>query len=224
MMATMKEFLITAVDGEAKTAGEAAERSAARAGFERELGKARRDAGQLRPSAQGKRVTKTSGQLVVTDGPFEPTLDRYYVVTAKNVDEAARLAGPCPGDAVEVRPVMGSHLQEGKLDESGKVFACAVLGRAADEKSWIAAMDRIDAATSEYFPPSFRGGLRLEAPTTGKRIKKGHVVDGPFLEAKEVIGGLIFMRMTSIDEVVEWAKTSGFVADGTLEIRELWRT
>lgn len=224
MMATMKEFLITSVDAEAKTASEAAERVAARAGFERELGKARRDAGQLRPSAQGKRVTKKAGTLVVTDGPFEATLDSYYVVRAASLDEAARIATRCPGEAVEVRPVMGGHMHEGKLDESGKVFACAVLGSAPDERSWIAAMDRIDAATSTMFPPSFRGGLRLEAPTTGKRIKKGHITDGPFLEAKEVIGGLVFMRMASIDEAVEWAKTSGFMADGTLEIRELWRT
>jgi hypothetical protein len=224
MMATMKEFLITAVDGEARTASEAAERVKTRAGFERELGNARRDAGQLRPSAQGKRVTKKDGRLVVTDGPFDATLDSYYVVRAESLDEAARLATSCPGDAVEVRPVMGSHLHEGKLDESGKVFACAVLGSAPNEKAWIAGMDRIDAATSKFFPPSFRGGMRLEAPTTGKQIKKGHVTDGPFLEAKEVIGGIVFMRMANIDEVVEWAKTSGFVNDGTLEIRELWRT
>lgn len=224
MMATMKEFLITAVEGEARTASEAAERVKVRAGFERELGKARRDAGQLRPSAQGKRVTKKTGTLVLTDGPFEATLDSYYVVTSPSLDDAARLATSCPGDAVEVRPVMGAHLHEGILDEPGKVFACAVLGSAPDEKSWIAGMDRIDEATSDMFPPSFRGGMRLEAPTTGKRIKKGHVTDGPFLEAKEVIGGLFFLRMANIDEVVEWAKTSGFVGDGTLEIRELWRT
>lgn len=225
MMAPMKEFLITSVDGEARTPSEAAERVKARAGFERGLGKARRDAGQLRPSAQGKRVTKKGGKLVVKDGPFEGTLDSYYVVRADSLDEAARIAASCPGDAVEVRPVMGGQMHDGnKLDESGKVFACAVLASAPDERTWVGAMDRIDAATSTMFPPGFRGGLRLEAPTTGKRIKQGHVTDGPFLEAKEVIGGMFFLCMASIDEVVEWTKTSGFVADGTLEIRELWRT
>jgi hypothetical protein len=30
--------------------------------------------------------------------------------------------------------------------------------------------------------------------------------------------------MTSVDEAVEWASQSGFVKDGILEIRELWRS
>jgi hypothetical protein len=50
------------------------------------------------------------------------------------------------------------------------------------------------------------------------------MLDGPFLESKEVIGGLFFLRMTSIDEAVAWAAESRFVVHGTLEIRELWRT
>jgi hypothetical protein len=44
------------------------------------------------------------------------------------------------------------------------------------------------------------------------------------LETKEVIGGLFFMRMATLDEAVEWAHESEFVKLGTLEIRELWRS
>src|SRR3569623_361141 len=70
----------------------------------------------------------------------------------------------------------------------------------------------------------FLGGVRLEAPTLGKRITKGHVTDGPFMEAKEVIGGFFFQRAASLAEAVEWAKQTSFVQFGGLEIRELWRT
>jgi hypothetical protein len=49
-------------------------------------------------------------------------------------------------------------------------------------------------------------------------------MDGPFLESKEVIGGLFFLRFASLDEAVEWAGATPFVAHGALEIRELWRS
>jgi hypothetical protein len=48
--------------------------------------------------------------------------------------------------------------------------------------------------------------------------------DGPFLESKEVIGGVFLVRMASLDDVVRWAGASAFIAHGSLEIRELWRT
>ena len=71
-------------------------------------------------------------------------------------------------------------------------------------------MDRIDAATRDCFPPDrFLGGARLHAPTTGKRVMatggRRAVFDGPFLESKEVIGGIFFMRMSNVDEAVRWA-------------------
>jgi hypothetical protein len=50
------------------------------------------------------------------------------------------------------------------------------------------------------------------------------VFDGPFLESKEVIGGLFFLWMASLDEAVDWASRSEFVKHGALEIRELWRS
>jgi hypothetical protein len=90
-------------------------------------------------------------------------------------------------------------------------------------------MDRIDEETRGRFPEaSFLGGLRLEPPRSGRRIamrgEKHAMFDGPFLESKEVIGGLIVMRMTNIDEAVRWASETPFVVHGALEIRELWRT
>ena len=50
------------------------------------------------------------------------------------------------------------------------------------------------------------------------------VFDGPFLESKEVIGGLFFMRLSTLEEAVRWAGQTAFVKHGALEIRELWRS
>jgi hypothetical protein len=53
------------------------------------------------------------------------------------------------------------------------------------------------------------GGEALESSTTGARIsfKEGHrvVTDGPFAEAKEVVGGFYLIDVKSRDEAVEWA-------------------
>ena len=49
-------------------------------------------------------------------------------------------------------------------------------------------------------------------------------LDGPFLESKEVIGGLFFTRMASIEEAVSWASETECVKIGSVEIRELWRS
>jgi hypothetical protein len=186
------------------------------------------DAGRLRPSAEGRRV-RAGG---VDEGPFDDALARYYLVRADGLDAATALAAECPladGEHVDVRPLMKGHVPPGKLDQPGKVFAFGVLGAAPDEAAWTGVMDRIDDDTQDAFPKGqTAGGLRLRPPRAGRRItfdrgRKG-VTDGPFLEAREVIGGLFFLRMASLEDAIAWAAASAFVTHGTLEIRELWRT
>jgi hypothetical protein len=189
-----------------------------------------RDSERLRPSAEGKRVHARK----VEAGPFgdQQAIAGYYLVQADNLDAAVALAEPCPvapGDTLDVRPVMGGDVRAGKTSRQGKTFAFAVLGKAASEQAWVEIMDRIEADTHDGFPEErFLGGVRLEAPGRGRQIvSRGHkrmVMDGPFLETKEVVGGLFFMRIADLDEAVRWASASKFVQHGALEIRELWRS
>jgi hypothetical protein len=192
------------------------------------------DGERLRPSSEGRRVSRDREQGArVEVGPFdEPTLGAYYVLQASDLDAALELAAQCPfppGAGAEVRPVMNGHFEPDKTSQKGRLFAFAVLGSAANERSWIDVMDRIDERTRACFPEhQFRGGARLEAPSRGRHISatggRRAVLDGPFLESKEVIGGLFFLRMASLGEAIEWASASPFVDHGTLEIRELWRS
>ncbi len=224
----MSDYLMMiASDERAKpTAADVAALLDARASFARGLGADLIDAGRLRPSGEGKLVRGTG----VEDGPFDHALASYYVVRADSLEAAVALDVPlAPSDVLEIRPITKQNIQPGKLDQVGKVFAFTVLGAAPDEPSWNQLMDRIAAETTDKFPPeSFLGGLRLPGPTTGRKVswdkRKRNVVDGPFLESKEVIGGLFFMRMASLDEAIAWARTTGFVRHGALEIRELWRS
>ena len=189
-----------------------------------------RDSERLRPSAEGKRVHARK----VEDGPFgdEQAIAGYYLVEADTLEAAVALAERCPivpGDALDVRPVMGGDVRADKTSRQGKTFALAVLGNAASEEAWVELMDRIEADTHDGFPDErFLGGVRLEAPGRGRQIvtrgPKRSVMDGPFLESKEVIGGLFFMRMADLDEAVRWARATKFMKHGALEIRELWRS
>jgi hypothetical protein len=191
------------------------------------------DGGRLRPSPEGRRVSNRDGEPRVEAGPFgDKALGGYYVVEAGGLEAAVALTQGCPltpRGELDVRPLMkGSHRPD-KASQQGRVFGYAVLGNAPSERGWIDVMDRIDASTRDGFPVERSlGGVRLEAPGRGRRVTavggRRAVFDGPFLESKEVIGGLFFMRMSSLDEAVDWVTRTEFVKYGAVEIRELWRS
>ncbi len=236
----MGEYMLMVLEDEAAHAALSAQALAdlieRQSAFESELrhGGHLKESGQLRPSKEGKRVRRDGAKLDVRSGPFaddEKALGAYYWIAAPSAEAAAKLAEACPAlasDEIDVRPLMKGKLPERSLDEPGKVFVCAVLGNAKTEDAWVEVMDRIDAATSERFDASFLGGVRLEPPRAGRRVatrgERRATFDGPFLESKEVIGGIFFLRRTRIDDVVRWTETTGFIAHGALEIRERWRT
>jgi hypothetical protein len=66
----------------------------------------------LEPTATATTVRVRDGKPVTTDGPFAETREQlggYYMIEAKDLDEAADIATRIPGasyGSVEVRPVM----------------------------------------------------------------------------------------------------------------------
>ena len=62
----------------------------------------------------------------------------------------------------------------------------------------------------------------LHPSSKGARVKfsgaKRTVVDGPFAESKELVGGFCMMQMGSIDQVSEWANRYARIIGGTCEI------
>jgi hypothetical protein len=66
----------------------------------------------LQPVSTATTVRVRDGKRVVTDGPFAETREQlggYYLVEAKNLDEAIGIAGRVPGarvGTVEIRPVI----------------------------------------------------------------------------------------------------------------------
>jgi hypothetical protein len=68
---------------------------------------------------------------------------------------------------------------------------------------------------------------RLYPSSKGKRIRfegrKRTVIDGPFAEAKELVGGYWLWQVRSMDEAVEYLKRAPFDG-GVFEIREIFQT
>ena len=72
---------------------------------------------------------------------------------------------------------------------------------------------------------AMRGGEALEPSSKGARIthKEGRrvVTDGPFAEAKEVVGGFYLIETKTREEAVEWAAKCPGSKHGTVELREV---
>jgi hypothetical protein len=65
------------------------------------------------------------------------------------------------------------------------------------------------------------GGEQLQPPSTAKTVRASGVTDGPFIEAKEVLGGYSLLETDTIEEAAEIAKTWPGVDKGwiTIELR-----
>ena len=65
----------------------------------------------------------------------------------------------------------------------------------------------------------------LQPPSTGARVSfsggKPTVSDGPFAEAKEVIGGYWMIQVRSRDEAIEWAKRAPMGDNEIIEVRQV---
>ena len=65
----------------------------------------------------------------------------------------------------------------------------------------------------------------LHPPSMGARVSfeggKAKVTDGPFAEAKEVLGGYWMIQVRSKEEAIEWAKRCPGGANEIIEIRQV---
>ncbi|HEX4600113.1 MAG TPA: YciI family protein [Gemmatimonadales bacterium] len=65
----------------------------------------------------------------------------------------------------------------------------------------------------------------LHPPSTGARVRfsagKPTVTDGPFAEAKEVLGGYWMIQVKSKAEAIEWAKRAPMQGGDVIEVRQV---
>src|SRR5690349_6722703 len=65
----------------------------------------------------------------------------------------------------------------------------------------------------------------LAPPATAARVKFGggktKVVDGPFTESKELVGGYWMIQVKSQEEAIEWAKRAPMLDGDVIEVRRV---
>ena len=68
----------------------------------------------------------------------------------------------------------------------------------------------------------FAGGLgaakSLRAQSDGEVL----ITDGPYLETKEHIGGILILECADMDEALEWARKGVVATRGQVEVREIF--
>ncbi len=70
------------------------------------------------------------------------------------------------------------------------------------------------------------GGERLKPTTTATtvRVKAGktEVLDGPYADTKEQLGGYYLIEAPDLDQAIAWAARCPGASHGTIEVRPIW--
>jgi hypothetical protein len=95
--------------------------------------------------------------------------------------------------------------------------------------------EKLIAAMATYHEELVKAGVLLDASglqpsSKGWRVKylggRRSVVDGPFIEAKELIAGYTIIQVKSREEAIEWTKRFpnpvGETAEAEIEVRQLF--
>jgi hypothetical protein len=103
-----------------------------------------------------------------------------------------------------------------------------------DERVW----DGLDQAAQEHVSAEhgayaeamsragvLRGGAELQPTRTARSVRFGsrkpEVVDGPFAETKEQLGGYYIIEADNMEQALEWAARMPGMTDGFVEVRPL---
>jgi hypothetical protein len=194
----------------------------------------------LRASSEGVRLRFVGGTRTVTRGPFPASSELpagFSIVRTASLDEAiewatrqARILGVAE---IDIRPVtepwdIGRAMKPAEVTTRRyMVLRKATLSTEAGD----APSSAQRAEHTRLIDETTRSGLHIVTETMrpskrGRRYKGSRdgvtVSDGPFAEAKELIGGYVIVSAESLDEAGRWAEEY-FHAVGAEEVdlREL---
>ena len=100
-----------------------------------------------------------------------------------------------------------------------------------DDEKRVANMDEWMPNCSAYAQAMMKAGiyvcgdrLRGAGSATTVRVSEGktHVVDGPYAEAKEQLGGFHIIDVPDLDTALAWAARCPSAARGLVEVRPVW--
>lgn len=73
----------------------------------------------------------------------------------------------------------------------------------------------------------WRAGSRLQPTTTATTVRatngKSQVLDGPYADSKEQLGGYYLIDVPDLDAALSWAARCPATGHGVVEVRPLWK-
>jgi hypothetical protein len=73
---------------------------------------------------------------------------------------------------------------------------------------------------------ALKGAGRLQPSTNSTTVRlvngKSQVLDGPFVDSKEQLGGYYLIDVADLDAALSWAARCPGAAYGTVEVRPMW--
>jgi hypothetical protein len=186
------------------------------------------------------------GKRHITDGPFAETTEQlggYYIIEVNSRDEAIEIASrlpPAKKGTVEIRPLLPLP---GTLSLPDTASANQTPLDTVDSRDYILLMyaeegvwppdehlpalaKSVDVCHQLHAKGQFISAAPLQPPETATcvRLRGGSrtVVDGPFAETKEQLGGYFLMRVANLDEAIAIAARIPGSSRGTAEIRPLF--
>jgi len=100
-----------------------------------------------------------------------------------------------------------------------------------DDNERVKMMDEWMPHCSAYVQTMIKAGiyvtgerLRGAPTTTSVRVTDGktHVIDGPYVEAKEQLGGFHIIDVPDLDTALAWAARCPSASRGVVEVRPVW--
>jgi hypothetical protein len=184
----------------------------------------------LHPISKGARITFQGGKPHVIDGPFIETkevIGGYWIFEMDSQEEAlewARRVPAEPGDVIELRinPISQALASSMKFICLGYIEANKFENMSETERN--AMVDECFSYDDELRKNGhFAGGEGLQPPQTAATLRwekgKVFITDGPFIETKEVIGGILILEARDMDHAIELMSKHPGVKAGPFEIR-----
>ncbi len=190
-------------------------------------------------------VRVRDGRPLVTDGPFAETTEQlggYFLLDLADLDEALEVASRLPPVAkgtAEIRPLFpldgtppSQPFPVGSSDPNGTPFMLLCYHNESElQEAGETAMREIKAEAAARCCQLKDAGKYLNASplhpaatATCVRVRDGkrEILDGPFAETHEVLGGFYLVLAESRDEALRIAAQQPGARLGSMEVRQLY--
>jgi len=90
---------------------------------------------------------------------------------------------------------------------------------------------QIEADYEAYFKQAAEAGILHNGPRLGSsavattvKVRDGQrlITDGPFIEAREQLGGIFVLECRDLDDALDWAARCPGASHGVVEVRPVW--